>query len=154
MCALIGKAGFITFFFGGDVWSFVKNLVFPLYLFHPLMFLFYYLSMCSDYHLGHQMMFYSFSGTLIFSMIVASLFAIFLDRPFYNAFLINFDIKQAYHPTKDFDIDNYKIKQGVLVGGDDNQNSNGLSPSRREEEKSTLFDISETRNKIGDSTLG
>lgn len=65
------------------------------------------------------MMFYSFSGTLIFSMIISSLLAIFIDRPFYNAFLINFDIKNAYHPAKDFDIDNYKIKEGVLLGEDE-----------------------------------
>lgn len=51
--ALLGRAEFIRFLFGGEAWVLFTHLAYPLFLFHPLMCLYYFLSMTNTLHLDY-----------------------------------------------------------------------------------------------------
>lgn len=82
--ALLGKAQFIRFFFGGGVWSPFTHLAYGLYMTNSMVCLYYFLSISNALHVDYQMFFYYFCGNLIFTVLFTNIFYIFVDRPFYS----------------------------------------------------------------------
>lgn len=154
MPALLGRAEFIKFFFGGDIWTLFRSMAYGLYMFSPCYSLLYFLSMSIDQHLDYQMMFYNFSGIFVFSLILTCLFFTFVDRPFHAMFNISHDLERVttemtLTPLTQFNIEDYKLKtsgdydEPLMDGGEKkllrdpfSSNANGV----RGQEKST-FDV-------------
>jgi len=122
--ALVGKADFLRFFFGGEIWNLLTNIGYCVYMFCPLMCLSFYLTLGTDVHVDYQMMFYNFCGNFIFSVICSLILAIFIDRPILSAFLMKFDLKMAYYGKNQFDIDKYKLDSSELETESDMKQSN------------------------------
>jgi len=121
MSALLGRAEFIRFFFGGDIFTFFKSISYGLFFLAPGQALTYFLSLSTSVHLDYQMMFYNFCGVFVFSLIFSLIFFVICDRPFHAMFMMKHDLKLVtseinVHPETAFDISHYK---GHLVGGDD-----------------------------------
>lgn len=122
--ALTGRAEFVRFFLGGEIWTMFRSLAYGLHMFSPLYSLQYFLSMSNSQHVDYQMMFYNFCGILIFSLIFTEVLYIFCDRPF--AALLGFphDLKMVStlattNPETAFNIENYRLKgQGDPLSGE------------------------------------
>ena len=114
LCALLGRAEFVRFFFGGEVWTLFRSMAYGLALFVPVQALNYFLSMSNSQHLDYQMMFYNFCGIFIFSMIFVNIFFVFVDRPFHALFNMRHDLRMItaslnLYPETFFNIEHYKV---------------------------------------------
>ena len=161
MPALIGRAEFVRFFFGGEIWTFFRNLAYPLYLYSPIYALTYFLSLSNAQHLDYQMMFYNFCGIFVFTLIFGQIFTVLLERPFYAMLMFKHDLQAVtvnlnLNPGTAFNIEDYKIKEGeeqvLLLPPRKNdifasEIGANLSSGRALEEKSTtMFDFSNSRS--------
>jgi len=119
MPALLGRAEFIRFFFGGDFFALFKNISFGLYMFSPVYSLIYFLSMSVTQHFDYQMMFYNFCGIFIFSLLFVQIFYVFVHCPFTSVFTLSQDIEMVnaelnLFPERVINIEEYKVKgEGV-----------------------------------------
>ena len=86
--ALVGKASFIRWFFGGEIWMLPANVSFEIYCFAPLMSLFCFCGILHSVYIAHQTMFYYFIGNMLYILIFSILFFIFVDRPFKSLFYL------------------------------------------------------------------
>jgi hypothetical protein len=128
--ALTGRAEFVRFFFGGELWVMFRSVAYGLYLWVPLYGLTFFLSMGNSQHLDYQMMFYNFCGILIFSLIFTYVFLVFCDRPVHAMLNLRHDLKMVatestLSPETAFNIEDFKKKKNdgeeeqPLVDGDD-----------------------------------
>lgn len=53
LCAVLGRAEFVRFFFGGEIWTLFKSMSYGLYMFMPLYALNYFFSMSNSQHLDY-----------------------------------------------------------------------------------------------------
>ncbi len=92
MPALLGRAEFIRFFFGGDIFALFKNISYGMYMFQPIYSLIYFLSMSVSQHFDYQMMFYNFCGIFLFSLMMVQIFYVFVHCPFTSLFNLRHDL--------------------------------------------------------------
>ena len=154
--ALLGRAEFRRFFFGGEIWIIFKQVAYGLYLYVPIYALGYFLSMSNAQHLDYQMMFYNFCGIFIFSLIFVQLFTVLFERPFIAMLNFKNDIKlldsiKSNNPEAAFNINNYMLKDGLMgEEGKPIQNNSNMDISGRQnaiqEKSTTLFDFSNTQS--------
>jgi hypothetical protein len=135
MPALLGRAEFIRFFFGGDFFALFKNISFGMYMFSPVYSLIYFLSMSVTQHFDYQMMFYNFCGILIFSLLFVQIFYVFVHCPFTSMFTLSHDIDLVnaelnLFPERVINIEDYKLKGD---GGDESPEDGELSPATNNE---------------------
>lgn len=161
MPALLGRAEFVRFFFGGEIWLLFRTLSYGFYMYVPLYALGYFLSMSNAQHLDYQMMFYNFCGIFIFSLIFGQIFILLFDRPFQSILYYHQDVKilesqASLHPEAAFNIENYKEKlvdevrqevgysyENSPVGNKENVASRNINTSNsRQAEGTTMFDFS------------
>ena len=147
--ALLGKAQFIRFFFGGDLWSPFYSIAYGIYMTSPMISLFYFLSMSTALHIDYQMFFYYFCGNFVFTITLTNILYVFIDRPFFSLIKNSYDIQQAYkNLTEQSDINNYKV--GVVLGEDVKANkgeinvgsaTNNNNESAKKEEGKIIMNI-------------
>ena len=113
--ALIGKAQFIRFFFGGDLWTSFPQMGYGIYLCCPMVCLFYFLSISNALHVDYQMFFYYFCGNFVFTMMFVNILFLFVDRPFTSLLRLSQDLQSSLQSQ--FKIEEYKL--GVILGSDD-----------------------------------
>ena len=115
MPALLGRAEFIRFFYGGDIFALFKNISFGMYMFQPIYSLIYFLSMSNSQHFDYQMMFYNFCGIFLFSLIFVQIFYVFVHCPFTSLFNLSHDIDMVNSdlnlaPQRTINIEDYHVK--------------------------------------------
>jgi hypothetical protein len=93
--ALVGKAEFIRFFFGADIWIFFNQVCFGIFMLNPLTSILYYLSYSNVLETDYQNMFYLFCGNAAFTFMFLFFFYTFIDRPFYAITYLKGDIHEA-----------------------------------------------------------
>jgi hypothetical protein len=113
--ALLGKAQFIRFFFGGGVWSAFPNMAYGIYMCCPMVCLFYFLSISNSLHVDYQMFFYYFCGNFIFTILFVNILYVLVDRPFNSLMRLSDDVATANECTT-FKIEDYKT--GLILGSD------------------------------------
>ncbi|CDW87686.1 UNKNOWN [Stylonychia lemnae] len=140
--ALLGKAQFVRFFFGGDLWSPFPNIAYGIYQVCPMICLFYFISMSNALHVDYQMFFYYFCGNFVFTLTLTNILYIFIDRPFSSMIRHLSDMEELKkNITEKNDISNFK--KGVILGVDDVQrrhskqnmmdlNNHSLSPKEED----------------------
>jgi hypothetical protein len=128
--ALLGRAEFIRFFFGGDFFALFKNISFGMYMFSPIYSLIYFLSMSISQHLDYQMMFYNFCGIFIFTLLLVQIFYVFIHCPFTSLFTLGHDIDMVMAELnigRGINIEAYKMKsdgdddEGLISPGSNNE---------------------------------
>ena len=116
MPALLGKAQFIRYFFGGIFWLFFAQFALGYYYFVPLLNLLSYCGVAHSIYVEWQTMFYNFVGSFIFSTMLGGIIMIIVDRPILNLFSVKDYAKLAQN---EFD-----ITQHGELGADFSKNFN------------------------------
>lgn len=99
--ALIGKAQFVRYFFGGQFWLFFSQFSLGYYYFVPLLALIVFCGVAHSVFVEWQIMFYYYVGNVIYATMFGAIFMIIVDRPMYTVFRIHDYSKLA---VQDFDI--------------------------------------------------
>jgi hypothetical protein len=111
----------------------------------------FFMALSNTQHLDYQMMFYAFCGTLIFTMIFAMIYMVFVDRPIHAFFLFHHDLRTVtnnlnINPQSTVNIEHYKMQQegdrtefeDPMVSNLVEKQANNLSGDK----SNTLFDFS------------
>ena len=121
MPALLGRAEFIRFVFGGEIWILFRSIALPVYLYAPQYALSFFLGMSVAQHLDYQMMFYNFCGIFIFSLIFGQVFCVLVERPFLAMLHLKHDLRMITSQMNVnpgyFNIEHYKIGATIMGGG-------------------------------------
>ena len=147
--AILGRAEFVRFFFGGEFWTLWRSIAYGLHMFAPIYCMTYILGMSTTQHLDYQMMFYTFCGTLVFSLIFMMIYFVFVDRPFHAMFLFYHDLRTVtnnlnVNPQGTVNIQHYKVgAEGDRLLYEDPAVTGIIGDNKGIQDKSTtLFDIS------------
>lgn len=114
MPALLGRAEFVRFLLGGEIWLMFSSIAHGISLYMPVYALAYFLGMSTAQHLDYQFMFYNFCGILIFTLIFAIIYMLLVERPFTSMINLRHDILMVnsmlnLQPESPLNIDHYKL---------------------------------------------
>lgn len=120
--AVLGKAQFIRFFFGGGLWTPFPNMAYGIFMCNSMVCMYYFLSISNSLHVDYQMFFYYFCGNFVFTSLFVNILYVFVDRPFSSLIKLGDDLDAAAN-TKLFKIEDYKL--GVMLGSNPRGDTDG-----------------------------
>jgi len=117
--ALLGKAEFIRFFFGGEFWLLFSNMTYCVFLIGPFFTFWFYLSEQHPIYVDNYVMVYYWMGETFFSLLIGWIFQFFFNSPFQALFEISRESKRAKQITK--------LPRAIRVEGKQVVNSDSMS---------------------------
>ena len=149
MPAILGKAQFIRFFFGGGLWTPFPNMGYGIYMCNSMVCMYYFLSISNSLHVDYQMYFYYFCGNFVFTTLFVNILYVFVDRPFSSMIKISEDCEAAY-VSRAFKIEKFKV--GIVLGGNNRGNNlydDSIVLNQKAEDDVDYFKYEQQKNKAG-----